>query len=77
MDLKPFGYLFIPRMKDFLTVEAEAKEIVLCQDCRQWDEESGRMGRGWCGWQMKCTGPYFFCADGEKPTEEDEEEEET
>lgn len=31
----------------------------------QWDKEGGMMGRGWCGYQMKCTGPYYFCADGE------------
>lgn len=42
------------------------KEIIQCKDCKQWDEEGGYMGRGWCGYQMKCTGPTYFCASGEK-----------
>lgn len=70
----PFGVLFVPRMKDKMTVEVEQKPIVLCLDCMQWDEEGGMMGRGWCGYQMKCTGPHYFCADGEKETEEDDVE---
>ena len=67
--LKPFGWVFVPRMKDAITIKVEPKEIVLCQDCNQWDEDGGMMGRGWCGYQMKCTGPWFFCADGEKEDE--------
>ena len=72
-EMKPFGFLYIPRMKNKTTIEIEPKEIVLCEDCRQWDEEGGMMGRGWCGYQMKCTGPFYFCADGEKEGEADED----
>ena len=70
MKLKPFGWVFVPRMKDAITINIEHKEIVLCQDCKQWDEDGSYMGRGWCGWHMKSTGPWFFCADGEKEGEE-------
>lgn len=76
MELEPFGYLFMPRMKDMLTVEIEPKPIVLCKNCNQWDEEGGMMGRGWCGYQMKCTGPYYFCADGENETDGDNTQQE-
>ena len=71
--LYPFGWVFIPRMKDALTIEVDHKPIVLCKDCRQWDEEGSVMGRGWCGWHMKSTGPCFFCADGEKEEGDDPE----
>lgn len=49
--------------------------IVRCKDCNQWDEEGSYLGRGWCGYQMKSTGPRYFCADGE--VEEGEEDDET
>lgn len=74
MEMRPFGWIFTPRMKNMTTIELDEKEIVLCRDCRQWNEESGRMGRGWCGYQMKCTGPNYFCADGEKPREGDDDD---
>lgn len=73
MELKPFGYVYYPRMKDRLTIEIEPRPIVFCRDCEQWDEEQGMMGRGWCGYQMKCLGPNYFCADGEPIKEEDED----
>ena len=57
--------MFFPRATA-TTIDIDRKPIVLCQDCKQWDEEGGMMGRGWCGYQMKCTGPHYFCADGEK-----------
>lgn len=69
-ELKPFGWVFIPNVKDAVTISVDNKPIVLCQDCKQWDEDGSQMGRGWCGWHMKSTGPWFFCADGEK--EEDD-----
>ena len=65
-ELKPFGWVFVPRMKDEAAISVERRPIVLCEDCKQWDEEGSHMGRGWCGWHMKSTGPWFFCADGEK-----------
>lgn len=71
MKLEPFGFLYVPRMKDATHITIEAVPVTMCKDCNQWDEEGGMMGRGWCGYQMKCTGPYYFCADGEKETEED------
>ena len=70
MKLKPFGYLFYPIVQDFRTITIEPRPIVLCQDCNQWDEEGSYMGRGWCGYQMKSTGPNYFCADGETEKEE-------
>lgn len=68
--LKPFGWVFMPKMKDITTVSVEHRPIVLCEDCKQWDEDGGMMGRGWCEYQMKCTGPNYFCADGEKEEED-------
>ena len=50
----------------------DAVPVVRCKDCDQWDEEGSYMGRGWCGYQMKSTGPRYFCADGEKGEEEDD-----
>lgn len=73
-SMDPFGWVFVPRMKDAITIDVSAKPIVFCKECNQWDEESGMMGRGWCGWQMKCTGPNYFCADGEKEGEEEDGE---
>lgn len=46
--------------------EKDAVPVVRCADCKQWDEDGSYMGRGWCGYQMKSTGPRYFCADGEK-----------
>ena len=63
--IKPFGWMFFPRATA-TTIDIDRKPIVLCQDCKQWDEAGGMMGRGWCGYQMKCTGPHYFCADGKK-----------
>lgn len=65
-EIKPFGYLFVPRGNDAVTIEVDPRPIVLCEDCKQWDAEGSMMGRGWCGWHMKSTGPWFFCADGER-----------
>lgn len=65
MEMKPFGWVFVPRPEK-TTIEVDQRPIVLCEDCKQWDEEGSRMGRGWCGWHMKSTGPWFFCADGEE-----------
>lgn len=70
MEMKPFGWVFVPKMQNMTTIDVEEKPIVLCENCKQWDEEGGRMGRGWCGLHMKSTGPWFFCADGEKEGEE-------
>ncbi len=47
-------------------------EVVRCKDCKQWDEEGSYLGRGWCGWHMKSTGPRFFCADGEIEEDDDD-----
>ena len=34
MDLKPFGWVFLPKAKDALTIKVDRKEIVLCRDCK-------------------------------------------
>ena len=59
----------VEMIRDAQTVDAVP--VVRCKDCKQWDEEGSYMGRGWCGYQMKSTGPRYFCADGEKGEEED------
>lgn len=45
-EMKPFGWLFVPRMKDISTIEVDHKPIVLCEDCKQWDKDGSQMGRG-------------------------------
>ena len=54
------GYEVIPERGDDLT------PVVRCMDCKQYDPDGGYMGRGWCGYQMKITGPTYYCADGER-----------
>jgi len=53
----------------------DAVPVVRCKDCKQWDEEQGRMGRGWCGVRMCMTRPEWFCWDGEREETAEEEQE--
>lgn len=44
----------------------DAVLVVRCKECAQWDEEQGRLGRGWCGVRMCMTRPEWYCWDGER-----------
>lgn len=46
----PDGWVFIPRMKDVLTVEIEQKKLVTCQHCKHCLNE-----------EMIDTGPCLWC----------------
>lgn len=41
MDLKPFGWVFLPKAKDALTIKVDRKEIVLCRECEEYKEWDG------------------------------------
>ena len=32
----PDGWVFVPKMKDILTVTVEQKELVCCRHCKHW-----------------------------------------
>ena len=70
MKFKPFGWVFIPKMKDALTVSVDNKPIVLCQDCKHYRMD-GDSHNVWyrCELNHEDMNDYFFCADGEKEEE--------
>jgi hypothetical protein len=66
MKLKPFGWVFIPKMKDAVTVSVDNKPIVLCQDCKHYfKDDNGYVAVGRCDLNHESIRSNFFCADGE------------
>lgn len=59
----PDGWVFIPKMKDALTVTIEQKELVCCGNCRHWEPE-----KEYCPYNHIYTVPDWYCADGERRT---------
>ena len=57
----PAGWIFIPKMKDAVTITVEKRELVVCKDCTMRNE-------------INCPQYYrrtelpddYFCADGER-----------
>ena len=55
-------------------IEIEMKPLVLCEDCKHWDNTSeGRYFGGWCFCEKLqfSTSPDWFCADGEERGEDE------
>lgn len=65
----PDGWVFIPRMKDAITIELEQRELVTCRHCKHRDPESGCCD---CGGHEMMKGKIlampdnWWCADGER-----------
>lgn len=59
----PDGWVFIPMMKDAITIELKQMELVTCQHCKHGEP-------GACGYGVDCDGVWheadWFCADGEE-----------
>jgi len=86
MKLKPFGWVFIPKMEDAVTISVDNKPIVLCQDCKHKPKRfEGSAVGGFalnfpdtvCPCQCVDDGYYswepsevWFCANGEKEEED-------
>lgn len=60
----PDGWIFIPKMKNLVTIELEQRELVMCRNCRHGDcfdkfvicRKTERI-------QVP---PDFYCADGKR-----------
>ena len=65
MDLKPFGWVFLPKAKDALTIMVDRKEIVLCRDCVYWQDNNGGYPHPECRWGHEETpDPDDYCSYG-------------
>jgi hypothetical protein len=62
----PAGWIFIPKMKDAVTITVEKRELVVCKDCKY----SEKMCKPWddivCTRNRATHCPDWFCADGER-----------
>lgn len=71
MKIKPFGLVFIPKMKDAVTISVDNKPIVLCQDCKHYfKDDNGHVVVERCELNHESMRSNFFCADGEKEGDE-------
>ena len=63
----PDGWVFIPRMKDAVTIEVEELELVMCRNCRHADcfDKFTVCRKA----ERKLVPSDFFCADGERREE--------
>lgn len=69
-ELKPFGYTFMPKTKDRITITLESKPIVFCWDCEEyqhWDGDKICMRLGSYYGNMR---PDDYCSYGMKRQEE-------
>ena len=59
----PDGWIYIPRQKDMVTIEIEPRELVMCRNCRHWNEEDHD-----CNIKVGhfTAPPEWYCADGER-----------
>ena len=63
-SLKPFGWVFTPKMKKATTIEVKPKPIVFCRDCveyREWGNDLICMRYGSYYGNMK---PNDYCSYG-------------
>ena len=80
-NLRPFGWIFTPRMKDALTIAIDNREIVLCINCKHRPKVADESEIGGFGLEFpdqvcpcQCLDGYYswmprdnwFCGDGEK-----------
>lgn len=64
----PTGWVFIPRMKDAVTITVEERELITCGQCRHRDPEDGKCDCGGMPWDTQ-TFPVpenWYCPNGEK-----------
>ena len=53
----------------------EVPDAILCKDCKWWDkEQSVDDFNGFCTNLGACTNPEWYCADGERREDSEEEE---
>ena len=64
----PAGWIFIPKMKDAVTITVEKRELVVCKDCKWYHQAFANEGR--CvNHDNDFHNPDWFCADGKRTTE--------
>lgn len=49
----PSGWIFIPKMKDALTITVEQRELITCAKCRHRDLKSGKCNSGGMPWDTQ------------------------
>ena len=63
----PDGWVFIPRMKDAITIELKQMELVTCQHCKHCFTDGENVLYNVCELNNnKVQSDDWFCADGEK-----------
>ena len=70
MEMKPFGWFFVPKMRNMTTIDVEEKPIVLCRDCKYGEPCIPPCEDLYCVFYDQRHNSNFFCADGEKEGEE-------
>lgn len=64
-ELKPFGWVFTPKMKDVTKIEVKPKPVVFCRDCEEYIEwQDGTRICGRLGSYYGDTSPDDFCSRG-------------
>ena len=65
----PDGWVFIPMMKDAITIELKQMELVTCRHCKHYKPYTGRVSGNQyfqCEVLTMDTDPDWFCPDGEE-----------
>ena len=63
----PDGWVFIPRMKDAITIELKQMELVTCRHCKHCFTDCENVLYNVCELNHnKVQSDDWFCADGEK-----------
>lgn len=65
----PDGWVFIPMMKNAITIELKEMELVTCRHCKHYKPYTGRVSGNQyfqCEVLITDTEPDWFCADGEE-----------
>jgi len=63
-EFKPFGWVFVPKMKGITLIEVEKKPVVFCRDCKHRFENLRCYADNPMRGQL--VGGDWYCADGER-----------
>lgn len=67
MELRRFGWIFIPSAKDKLTTQVDHEPVVFCRECKYWQDNNGGYPNPECRWGHDETpDPDDYCSYGEK-----------
>lgn len=66
----PTGYIFIPKMKNMVTITLEQKELICCKKCRHYfPDDNGHVVVYRCELGHEDMRSDFWCADAERGDE--------